>query len=154
VTATSGAVSGSATVNVTNPQGATEVIVDDLDPGFTIDSGTWEVHYTPLRYASTAHRIAPGSSGVARFTPTLPGAGTYDVYAWWPASTDPTTVAIPYTVFGNGVTQTLIENQTANWGQWNLLGRFPLAPGSSVTVTASGGANAAADAVRFVLVGP
>src|SRR5204862_1537592 len=63
VTASSGSVSGNATVNV--GAASTEVIVDDLDPGFHADSGSWTIHYTPGRYASTNRRIASGTTGVA-----------------------------------------------------------------------------------------
>jgi hypothetical protein len=151
-TAKSGSVSGSATINVTSP--VPDAIVDDLDAGFTVDSGLWDVHYTPLRYLSTNRRIRPGTTGVCRFTPKLQQAGTYDVYAWWPSSSDATVAAVPYTVHGNNVTRTVAMDQTKSWGQWVLVGRFPLAPGSYITVTASSGVNAAADAVRCVFVGP
>jgi hypothetical protein len=152
VSASSEGIVGHATVNVA--AGSLTVIVDDLDPGFSVDSGLWDVHYTPFRFGSTDRRIQQGTTGVCRFTPVLPRDGTYDVYAWWPVNYDATSNAVPYTVVGNGITQTTAMNQTTNWGKWVIVGRYPLAPGSHVTVTAHSGVNAAADAVRFVYVGP
>ena len=118
-----------------------------------MDSGTWELHYQPDRYATTNRRIAAGTAGVARFTPTLPQAGTYDVFAWWPV-TDSTTGAVPFTVHGNGVTQTTALNESQTPGAWVLIGRYPLAQGSYVTVEANAGVDAVADAVEFSYVGP
>ena len=108
----------------------------------------------PDRYRATNRRIRTSTTGVCRFTPTLSTTGTYDVYAWWPSSSDNTVTAVPYTVHGNGVTQAVPMDQTTSWGTWVKVGRFSLAPGSYVTVTASSGVNACADAVRFVSVGP
>jgi hypothetical protein len=154
-TATSGSVKGSATITITSPGGAVpDVIVDDLDAAFTVDSGLWDKHYTPLRWQATNRRIRAGTTGVCRFTPKIVTAGTYDVYAWWPSTTDSTVAAVPYTVHATNVTKTVAMDQTKSWGQWVLVGRFPLAQGSYVTVTANSGVNAAADAVRCVYVGP
>jgi hypothetical protein len=77
---------------------------------------------------------------------------TYDVYAWWTASSNRSTT-VPITVSGHtGSPVTSLFNQRLNGGKWNLHGRYSFAAGGRGSVQTSGAnGRAIADAVRFVL---
>jgi len=92
----------------------------------------------------------------ATWTPDLPRAGTYDVYAWW------TTAGVraehaPYYIAFDESGVTVPVDQTQNSGQWNLLGRYTFKDESTVSVTltreAGDGTSTCADAVSFVPLG-
>jgi RHS repeat-associated protein len=87
------------------------------------------------------------------FTPALPTAGRYKVYARWSDNYNRASDA-PYTVHHAGGQTTVRVNQKVNGGIWIELGSFDLAPGQNHRVVLSDDANSsnvAADAVRFVL---
>ena len=65
----------------------------------------------------------PGGLGTVNYTPHLPKAGLYEVYAWWNVR-GARYAAVPYLVtHTNG--QTIVQvDQNQNGGQWNSLGRF------------------------------
>src|SRR5262249_14363637 len=155
VSATAGGVTGHAAVNVTAPPPpATEVIVDDSDPGFSIVSGTWAVHFQPFRFGPIDHTFSGTGTGQAMWRPSLP-SGTYDVYAWWPSQFSVST-SIPYTIVTTGGNQIVLVNQadSTTWGKWNKLGTYTLDPATAAVLVGSTDAqDAAADAVRFVATG-
>lgn len=94
---------------------------------------------TPVRYAY--------------FTPNLPTAGNYRVYAWYPQGSN-RTAAAPYVVNYSGGSETFLVDQRSNGGQWNLLTTRPFAAGASGSVTmhnSTSTGNVMADAVRFLL---
>ncbi|HWI56883.1 MAG TPA: fibronectin type III domain-containing protein, partial [Bacillota bacterium] len=137
-----------------------------LDNKAAILSGTWTIGTTSTdkygsdyAYAGTAATAA--SEKTATFTPTLPVAGNYDVYAWWPQGGNRSTNA-PYALVYSGGSLTVKVNQQANGGQWNLLAAAkPFASGNSGSVRLSNltgvsgaGQNVMADAVKFVYVPP
>ncbi|MEW6486224.1 MAG: choice-of-anchor X domain-containing protein, partial [Pseudomonadota bacterium] len=62
--------------------------------------------------------------------PDIPEAGTYDVYAWWKASSSNVTNA-KYTIYYNGGYESVEVNQQINGGQWNKLGTYSFAAGTS-----------------------
>ena len=84
----------------------------DDSSGFS-DSYGGDCHYT----------FAGSGSNQAKWTFTLPSAGTYEIYAWYPYSADNTTSAL-YTVNRSGGSTTVQRNQRINNGQWNELGSF------------------------------
>ncbi len=140
-----------------SPLWAAEVIVDNNTAGFTVVSGSWTTstatgaYGSNYRYAKTSTR---GTSQV-RWQPTIPSAGDYQVFVWYPGATNRPTDA-RYTVYYNGGSQAVTVNQTANAGQWVLLGTFNFAAGSTsngrVTLTnrsSISNKRVAADAVRF-----
>jgi RHS repeat-associated protein len=61
---------------------------------------------------------------------------------------------VPYTIFHEGGSTTVLKNQKVNGGSWQLLGTFVLAPGQNhrveMTDQTSDGTYIIADAVRFV----
>ncbi|HQZ87086.1 MAG TPA: RHS repeat-associated core domain-containing protein, partial [Actinomycetota bacterium] len=90
----------------------------------------------------------------ATWTPTLAQAGHYDVYARWTAHPNRATQA-RYTVRHVGGETAVVVNQQQGGGQWQLLGRFDLAPGQgAITLTDEADGYVVADAVRLTSVGP
>lgn len=64
----------------------------------------------------------------AKWTPCLPSAGYYDVFAWWVAGTNRAEDAL-FTIFHeNGYTEIRVD-QTLCGEQWNFLGSFPFPEG-------------------------
>jgi hypothetical protein len=94
--------------------------------------------------------IGGDGSATATFTPTLAG-GTYNVYAWWTAHTNRATNT-KYVINYDGGSVEVTTNQEQNGDQWNLLGQYDFAAGTSGNVVlTSDGANEyiMADAVRW-----
>ncbi len=130
------------------------LVVDNINSTFT---GTWtEATDTTDRFSTNYRYHASGSgSDTATWTPDIPAAGDYAVYAWWCADTDRATDA-PYTINYNGGSDAVQVNQTADGGKWNYLGTYPFVSGTSgyaeLGETTTG--KVIADAIRWVpLVG-
>jgi hypothetical protein len=148
---------------------------EDETSGETKMNPTWNVG--PLEgsghpeYVRT-HRAQAGGSGaydtIATFTPTITRAGTYQVYEWHSYSginagqrTESNTV--PHVITYSGGIDTVIVDQEANVGQWNLIGTKSFAIGTTGkvviannggTYTNPGGEWVMADAIKFVYVRP
>lgn len=136
-----------------------DIVVDDADPGATVTSG-WFMNATAAtehfgtmsRYATTG-----GQVDTYRFTPDLPGAATYSVYAWNSCYPDRAT-DVPHVIHdGTGQTYTVDVDQdcnTGSHGEWFHLGDFPLGLGAYVEITDAGITSSSpyfgADAVRFL----
>ncbi len=131
-----------------------EVIVDDEDDGFQIAHGDWGIIINAETYNGTL-RFHPAATRDerARFTPDLPGMGTYEVYAYWVMAPNRATDA-PYTIHHVGGATDVRVNQQLDGGQFNLLGTFDFLAGIEGYVELSADADGVviADAVRFVLV--
>jgi len=129
------------------------VIVDngDASPRFT-RTGTWGTSsYAHRRYHGTDYLWSSTSGATATFTPDLPAAGAYDVYAIWNGSTDRGNT-VPYLVTHAGGTTTVTASQRSGDGRWVKLGTFNFAAGTagSVKVSTTGaGGTVIADAIRF-----
>lgn len=96
--------------------------------------------------------LPPGpSANAAIWTPNVPAAGTYEVYARWTSHSNRASNATYAVTHAGGTTQVPVD-QRANGGAWNLLGSFNLDPGTAHKVTLTDAANGyvIADAVRFV----
>jgi N-acetylmuramoyl-L-alanine amidase len=131
-----------------------DVIVDNSSGSFSA-SGNWitgtssaDKYGADYRYRSTAALSDP-----ATWTPNLPSAGNYAVYAWWPAGSNRSASA-PYVIKNTGADQTVRVNQQTNGGKWNLLGTYSLAAGTADPVQLScwttTGFNVMADAIKWV----
>lgn len=126
------------------------IVVDNPD---AILSGTWtEATFSTDRFSTNYHYHDSGSgSDTATWTPDIPAAGDYAIYAWWCADTDRATDA-PYTISYNGGTDTVPVDQTGDGGKWNYLGTYPFLAGTAGDVelgeTTTG--MVIADAVRWV----
>jgi len=140
-----------ATQYVQVPLGET-ITMDDQGPRFvTAPSGVWTATSATNAFQGTSFQTSD-SQATARWTPQLPRAGAYKVYAWWggtPATLDP---AAQYLVKYAGGLFTNVVNQQMNGGQWTLLGTFDFQANHEefVTLRPSGTGVAVADAIRFV----
>ena len=135
------------------------IIVDNADASGVTVSGTWATSTASSGFwganywhdGNTGIGAAPVSKNV-RFTPDLPEAGDYEVYARWVENANRATNA-PIDVVHAGGTSTMVQNQQTNGGKWVLLGTFAFAKGTSGgVIVRNDGANGyvIADAVRFV----
>lgn len=138
-------------------QTAEDVIVDNSDPGFSIQSGSWGPSSNAGFYGTNSliNFIDSGTDRV-RWTPELPQPGEYRVDAWWVAAGNRAQDA-KYEVSHADATVVVERDQTGNGSQWVELGVFPfLADGSEfveLTDNASIGEFISADAVRFSYLG-
>ncbi len=133
-------------------QPSAEVIVDNDSAGCTF-TGTW-LRYTGQGFNGSVHcKLQGDGSAAAKFTPVLTAAGDYDVYARWSAYTNRATNS-PYTVYYNGGSQTIPQNQQINGDTWVKLGTWNFAAGTAGYVRLADNANGQviADAVKFVPV--
>lgn len=128
---------------------------------YTFNSGTsYKVdlsdQVTSGKVAADAIYIVDTSPPTAAFTwtPTLPSAGAYQVYARWPGNSA-NTAAAQYAVTRDGGTSAATLNQKQNGGAWVLLGNYNFTPssGQKVTLAASSDGTTIADALLFVGAG-
>ncbi len=137
------------------PYGSQGFIVDNLSPGFSVNSQSewstgsygnpWGEDY---RWSSTTNQ-----SDWARWTPVLPEAGWHDVYIWYTEGANRADDAVFTVHHQEGETGYTVD-QTQGGGQWNYIGSFVFDAGASgwVTLTETGtapGKVVIADAVRF-----
>ena len=144
------------TVTAPPPPPPTEIIIDNANVGvqgggrsFT---GTWCLSTATGSFGANSLYSCNESTATYRWTPTLLGGATYDVYVWWSSHANRST-SVPLTVVHAGGQTTRTFNQRVSGGQWVLHGRYAFAAGTAgyVQVSAVNG-QAAADAVRFVPV--
>jgi 5-methylcytosine-specific restriction endonuclease McrA len=132
------------------------VVIDNNEATYV---GVWPlVEGSPEAYGGDFqyNENEPGSgSDTATWTPNLPEAGDYKVYVWWVANANRATDA-PYTITYAGGSVTIDVNQQINGSQWNYLGTYPFAAGTTGSVVLSDDANGyiIADASKFELVDP
>jgi len=135
------------------------IIVDNLDAGFVVTSGTWSTSNTVSGFYGTNYHFSAATgggpaTGAVEWRPNLPVSGEYDVYVYYPASTARPDDAT-YVVHHAGANTSVVVNQQINGGTWVPLGRFLLLTGPTRRVSLSNQAssgNVIADAVRFVSV--
>ncbi len=138
---------------------ADEVIVDNADSAFTVLSGSWSTATDTNQWGSDYRYIDSRTSppGEVEWRPDLPSGGQYDVSVWYPSANRPPANA-QYTVHYDGGTFTVAVDQQQNGGQWNSLGTFAFAAGTTGRVTLTSQAqwnrNVNADAVRFRTLAP
>ena len=127
------------------------IVIDNLDRGFSVVSGTWVTSTPPGRLGPNNRYAAAGSgSSIVRFTPRITTPGRYRVYAWWTQYPNHATNA-PYTIRTSTGAITVLTNQELNGGKWNYFGAFDFAAGTGGYVELSNRANeyVTADAVMF-----
>jgi hypothetical protein len=122
------------------------VFVDEVD--WNSYSGSGETFYgTDMRY-----KAAGGGSKTATWTPYIPAAGNYNVYAWWSAYSARASNA-PYTINYDGGSETVRVSQKVNGGQWNQLGTgtypFVVATSGSVVLSDDADGTVVADAILW-----
>jgi hypothetical protein len=159
-------INAGATVVPIRPLGhqLNEVIVDNNDAGFSIQSGSWSTNTASSTYWSNANgtdttnryrfaNVSATETAVARFTPTIAQAGFYPVYAWWNNGSNRPTDATYRINNGGGGSQEVKVNQRYTGKGWVYLGTYYFDAGSTGNVEVSNkattGAAVIADAVRF-----
>ncbi len=144
--------SDTATVTVQVAFAAFDIIVDNAAATLTnkwktlLGGGCWGPDSV----------YSDSSKATARFSPSLPVTGWYDVYIWYVASPKNST-KVPVNVYQTSVpkTWTFTLNQRVNGSQWIHLGRFPFLAGTGAFVEVTGKkGRASADAVKFTCAGP
>ncbi len=154
-----------ATYTVNHAGGATAVTVNQEANG-----GTWQLLGTFSLNAGSGHSVVLVDQGdgyviadaikvtpenaapnTATWTPTIPSAGSYKVYARWTAHPNRASNA-QYTVTHAGGDTPVTVDQVQNNGQWVLLGTYSMAPGSGHKVSLTDQANGfvIADAIRLI----
>ena len=105
------------------------------------------------KYGDTYFFMRPGGRGRVRYKPELPGAGEYEVFAWW-NTRGSRFDAVPYIIAHAGGNHTITVDQNKQGGRWVSLGTFRFeAEGGAITLSADGFDNhVVAEAVRFVPV--
>jgi hypothetical protein len=131
------------------PQSGSDIVVDNGGPG-TQPFGRWARTNGASPFGPDALLSAGWLLDGYRWTPTLPSAGRYEVWAWWPTGAKATRAW--YQIKHAAGTARFTRDQTQNAGQWQLLGVYDFASGaqSYVEVWNVLGKAVAADAVRFV----
>jgi hypothetical protein len=156
ITATDGASNegtGIFTLSVSTP-GVT--IVDNPEADFGTCTWTCWSDADAFTGDGKACYHAPNEGCTATWTPDLPDAGNYSVYAWWPAHPNQAGNAKFTVYYETGDSGPIEVNQKGNGKQWNYLGNFSFAAGTSGYVVLSDAADGyvIADAVKFELGDP
>jgi hypothetical protein len=131
--------------------------VDNGGAGYTASTNWWtSVNVTGYYGSNYSPRWTEAVSDTAYFRGVVPSAGIYNVYAWWTADTDRSTVTPIFIYDKTGNYTRPLVNQTINGGKWNLLGAFDLNSGTNLvrvgpwTSPIVAGKVVIADAVRWV----
>ncbi|HEX2440675.1 MAG TPA: hypothetical protein VHT71_20350 [Methylomirabilota bacterium] len=145
------------TVTVAAALATAEIIIDNAGPGVQDPvggrtfTGTWCLSSATAPYGGTSLRSCGRKLDTYRWTPTLPAAGTYDVYVWLPK--DRHASSVPIQVKYAGGATTLIFDERQGTGAWVYHGRYSFNAGTTGYVQMSDSKGLAiADAVRFVPV--
>jgi hypothetical protein len=136
-----------------------EVVVDDNDGRPWISAvGEWYRTSYPAGYWGIGFRTDGNSGKGAKslsYHPYLPEAGVYEVFIRY-AQRSTYASNVPVEIVYDGGTDNVTLNQRVDGGQWNLLGTYSFAMGSSARVTlrtAGTSGYVAADALRFLKPG-
>ncbi len=137
---------------VASTAAAQQVIVDNVDPGFSVLQGTWSTGAFPTPWGSDYRFALTGSTTEeVEWRPNLPAAGNYRVEVWYVEGTNRASDA-PFTIHHSGGSTTVDVNQQNNGSNWLSIGVYPFAAGTGGSVTLSDAAGPTvviADAVRF-----
>ncbi|MGQ9809363.1 MAG: family 10 glycosylhydrolase [Armatimonadota bacterium] len=143
-----------------------EVIVDGTtDPEFQFIQGTWNIASASSKYGTdyfwvscTGNASESSVTHKARWTPSLPVSGYWDLYVWYARGTNRATDSY-WKIINAGTTQNIRLNQQINGNGWTLLAQsVPFNKGSAGYVELwNNGADSSkivqGDAVRWVYVG-
>lgn len=130
---------------------AFETIIDDADASTSRD-GVWQPSSAIGAWDDGS--LYSNGNGIFRWSPVLPGRGTYEVAAWWTHHPN-RAAAVPYRVLhaGGEATVTVDQSDPDAGGRWITLGTYVFDAGpASVSVSSENG-QASADAIRLRAVG-
>lgn len=110
---------------VLGPDTSDYSIVDDIDALRFSLTGTWTTGTAQPDKYGTSYRYSWGynSPSTATWKLYIPIPGIYEVYVWYPQSSNRATDS-PFTVYHAQGTTTVRVNQQINGGKWVLLGQF------------------------------
>jgi hypothetical protein len=131
------------------------ITVDNADATGVSLTGVWTSSTgTPGYYGSDY--LLDGNTGQGtksvRFTPSIPVASNYEVFARWTAASNRSS-QVPITITHGGVSEAVTVNQRLNGSQWISLGTYSFAVGTTGSVLIGNtGADGfvTADAVRLL----
>jgi hypothetical protein len=135
----------------------TELVVDNMDPGFTT-TGWWFIGDGGRSYLGNCAWAPRGVQNIAYIHPTLPAIGAYEIFAWWCGDpnhdqTDRATIEV-YPSAEESQPYAVQVNLQVDPGEWHSLGTYYLRSGAHVAVPGSLYGNVVADAFRFVYRSP
>jgi uncharacterized protein YjdB len=130
-----------------------DLIVDNLDAGFTSDSPWTASTFSGSRFGANYFHDGNSKGRWAKWTPYITVAGEYNVYMLWNASSSRTYSASLEINYDNGKDAAKTVNQTLNDNMWVWIGKYSFAEGNSgyLKLTTKGDNTAIADAVKFTL---
>jgi peptidoglycan/xylan/chitin deacetylase (PgdA/CDA1 family) len=96
------------------------------------------------------------ATATAQWSVTVPAAGSYDIFAWWPGASGTLgeNTGARYSVVNGALSDTRTVNQTASLkGRWNKIGTWTLTTSNPVVVTltnsVTAGTQVYADAIKI-----
>jgi len=128
-----------------------EIVLDNHDAVYV---GNWPTATSLSGFYGTDYQTNTKGKGkdTAAWTPSVPVAGTYQVYARWVAASSHAGNAL-FSIEHSAGTTTVPVDQRANGGEWVLLGTFTLDAGTNTNIVLSGKAKGTVIA-GAVKVGP
>ena len=135
------------------------IIIDQSNPTNVVVTGSWSSGANAGGW--NGDYFTDGNSGkgtkAVTYTPVLPVSGTYQVYAWWVASSgafrDP---HVPIDIVHPNGTNRVLVDQRSGGSQWNLLLTTNFIAGTTARVIIRNDSTTnfvLADAVRFLGIG-
>jgi autotransporter-associated beta strand protein len=127
----------------------------NVPASWSMGTSATDKYLADYRFASSA----AGGTLTAVYRPTIPSAGFYDVFIWYPQGSNRATNA-PWSVTFSGGTTNIAVDQTVNGGEWRLIAAArPFQSGTDGFVQVSNDTGYAgkvvmADGVRFTYAGP
>lgn len=147
---------------VANPPPASEIIIDNTDPGASTVEGTFTSYVAAEQYGTSAtFTEAGGVVDTFRFNPTIEQAGIWRVFAWNSCYSNRATDVRHIVRHGDGTTVIEVDQDcdTGSHGEWFELGdfRFELGTDGYLDISDSGivppsTTYLGADAARFLLI--
>jgi hypothetical protein len=125
------------------------VIVDNGDSGTTF-TGSWGVSGAQCSYGDTS--LYSRHTGDI-YTYSANETGVVEVSLWW-TEWSSRSASVPVEIYdGDTLLDTVLVNQTAQGGQWNVVGQYEIANNIRATIKSMGdNKSTCADAVKFVQV--
>gem|GEM_PF-1150526 len=129
-----------------------DIIIDNGGSGFSGGS-TWSTLTSNCCYYGSNYKFQDVNNGDhCVFTPNIPVAGPWQVYEWWPGSSQSRAPGCPTWVYYNGGNVYMTPDQRSNAGKWNLLTtqNFATGTGGRLEIGTTGLGSTVADAAKFV----
>jgi hypothetical protein len=138
-----------------------DIVLDNTNSAVNF-SGSWSTASSAAGHFGPDYRFATASAtatATAIFTPTFPNSGLYDLFVWYPASSNRATNAAWTISFFGGSTNVLVNQQINGGGWFQLASARPFEAGTNGFVSLSNLASPVgnvvlADAMKFSFVGP